>query len=111
MKRPFFMRSRVYTTRSYTASLKWLETLWLDNLGFGECRSQNAKCRITSSCAAYRPRKKENHLRKSQVVLFTGEAKAERKIIILHSDFYISTNPPFPHEMTYQPGSLTSLLK
>ena len=31
----------------------------------------------------------ENHLRKSQVVLFTGEAKAERKIIILHSDFCI----------------------
>ena len=33
--------------------------------------------------------KKENHLRFSQVVLFTGEAKAERKIIILHSDFCI----------------------
>ena len=60
-------------------------------LGFGECRSQNAKCRITSSCAAYRQRKKENHLRKSQVVLFTGETKAERKIIILH--FYKSQLP------------------
>ena len=32
---------------------------------------------------------KQNHLRFSQVVLFTGEAKAERKIIILHSDFCI----------------------
>ncbi len=35
---------------------------------------------------------KENHLRKSQVVLFAGEAKAEREIIILHSDFCIATD-------------------
>ena len=32
-------------------------------------------------------RRKKNHLRESQVVLFTGEAKAEHKIIILHSAF------------------------
>ena len=38
--------------------------------------------------AVYPPSKrKKNHLRESQVFLFTGEAKAEHKIIILHSDF------------------------
>ena len=48
-----------------------------------ECRMQNNMLARLLPAA----QKKENHLRESQVVLFTGEAKAEHKIIILHSDF------------------------
>ena len=37
--------------------------------------------------SGFRLTSKQNHLRESQVVLLTGEAKAELKIIILHSAF------------------------
>ena len=53
---------------------------------------QNAECKMQNNKFVRRlpaAQKKEYHLRKSQVVLFAGEAKAEREIIILHSDFCI----------------------
>ena len=48
-----------------------------------EFRMQNEQLARSLTTA----RGKENHLRESQVVLFTGEAKAEHKIVILHSAF------------------------
>ena len=53
---------------------------------------QKSECKMQNNWFVRRPSgsaKKEYHLRKSQVVLFAGEAKAEREIIILHSDFCI----------------------
>ena len=57
-----------------------------------ECKMQNAECRMQNNKfvrSLPAAPQKENHLRKSQVVLFTGEAKAEHEITILHSDFCI----------------------
>ena len=51
---------------------------------------QNAELRMQHNKLARRlpaAQKKENHLRESQVVLSTSEAKAEHKLIILHSAF------------------------